>query len=299
MPEVALPGVWVVLLEVVLGLASGAVFGASRTRRAAAAALVLLGLVVPFLGDPAEPAARALAGLGAMLGVMRLIEAHRLRAPLPIPRALGWVLPVDLVALRRAAPRVATDALGSAGAHAVLLAAGVTLVAARARCGASAPLVAWLGGTLALYGAVDVASSTLRAFLAAFGIESAPMQRHPVLSASVSEFWGERWNRAVGAWLWRQCVVRAMRRGGRLAGIAAAFGWSALLHFYSVLAGVGVGPALCMAAFFVVEGLAVLIETRLSVRTWPRPLARLWTFALVLGPSWLFVGPVLEIFGVG
>lgn len=298
MPEVALPGIAVVGLEVVLGLAGGAVFAASGARRAVATALVLLGLVVPFLGDPSEPAARALAGLGAMLGVMRLLEAHRLRVSLPIPRALAWVLPVDLALLRSAPPRVPTDALGSAGLHAVVLAAGLALVTVRAPFGAGAPIVAWLGGTLALYGAVDVASSTLRAFLAAFGVESAPMQRHPVLSTSVSEFWGERWNRAVGAWLWRNCVVPATRRGGRLAGLAAAFGWSALLHFYSVLAGVGFAPALRMAAFFVLEGLAVLLETRLSVRSWPRPLARLWTFALVLGPSWLFVEPVLRIFGV-
>ena len=175
---------------------------------------------------------------------------------------------------------------------------GLVVVSLRASAGSAAPVVAWLGGVVALYGAVDCVASTLRAILAALGVESAPMQRDPVLSASVSEFWAERWNRAVGGWLRRHVFLPVARRAGTLAGIAAAFAWSTLLHFYAVLCGIGLEPALRMGAFFVVQAMAVLLETRLSVRSWPRPLARVWTFALVLGPSILFVGPVLEIFGV-
>ena len=294
----ALHGPVVIALEVAGGLVSGAIFGASPTRRVVAGAIAVLGLALPFLASPNEHVARAFAALGGILGLMRFIEALRTRSEPPIPRALAFALPIDLLLARRAPPRFAGDVLARACVHAAVLAAGLWLLSVRASAGEWAPLVAWVGGVVALYGAVDTAASTLRAFLMALGVETSPMQRDPILSTSVSEFWGERWNRAVGTWLRRHCFVPAMRRGGPALGIAAAFAFSAFAHFWMILAGLGLEPAIRTAAFFGVQAIVVVVETRLSLRAWPRPLARLWTFALVLGPSPLFVGPVLETFGV-
>lgn len=293
-----LSGLLVFVLSVVVGLLTGAAFGASRARRIASGAFAAIGLALPFLAVPTEGAWRSLAALGAAIGLMRFIEALRTRVELPIPRAFAFILLVDLAQLRRAPPRLATDALARAAVHGAVMAAGLVVISQRALAGAGAPVAAWAGGVLALYGAVDVAASILRTFLAAIGLASAPMQRDPVLSTSVSEFWGERWNRAVGAWLRRHCFLPVARRAGPAAGIVAAFAWSGFLHSWAILAGLGLWPALAMGAFFAVQGLVVLGETRLSVRSWPRPLARLWTFALVLGPSPLFVVPVMQTFGV-
>ena len=295
---VALPGPVVLALEVAGGMLAGATFGRSWPRLLLSGAIVALVLALPFLASPDDHVARTLAGLGGMLGVMRFIEARRTRAEPVVPRAFIFVLPIDMAQARRAPPRLALDVLARTAVYVTVAGVGIGIVSVRALAGAWAPVVAWLGGVVAVYGGLDAAASSLRFALAAVGVESASMQRDPILSTSVAEFWGERWNRAVGAWLRRHCFVPAMRRWGAVAGITAAFAWSTLVHFWMTFTGLGLEPALRMGAFFVVQGLLLLVERRLPVGTWPRPLARAWTFAMLLGPSPLFIGPALQMFGV-
>jgi len=48
-------------------------------------------------------------------------------------------------------------------------------------------------------------------------------------------------------------------------------------------------------AYFVVQGVAVALETRLGVARWPRACRRAWTLVIVVGTSPLFVEPCLRV----
>ena len=50
-------------------------------------------------------------------------------------------------------------------------------------------------------------------------------------------------------------------------------------------------------SFFVVQGFVVLIEARMRPQTWPPPLARLWTFLVLVLPSPLFLCPISRLIG--
>ena len=292
-------GALLIIAWLLMGTTAGALFGPTRTRRVLSALVVAGSLFVPFVGPPEESLARGLAGLGAMLMVMRWVEAVRASAPPVVPYAVLFVLPVDTPSLRRAPPRLAVDSLGRAASHGVLTALGIALVLAAPASAPSRFALRWLGGVVFVYGYVELAASSARLLLAALGVDVAQMQRDPILSRSVAEHWGERWNRVVSTWLRRHLFLPVTRRTrSPVAGLAAAFAWSAFLHAYFIYAAVGASAALAMGAYFVSQGLLVLLESRLPVARWPGPLARTWTILAVVGPSWLFVGPALAMFGV-
>ncbi len=280
-----------------LSAAAGAVFGASRSRRTLSGLLVLAVVATPFLVDTDHRLARSLTGLSAMLVLMRWIEASRTRSAPALPWWLLFVLPFDVPSLRSGDRRLARDVLARGAVHAALLCAGVVVIATRGWASGLGWLVAWLGGVLALYGGVDAIASTAQACLAAAGYEAVSMQRHPVLSRSVTELWGERWNRVVGGWIRRHVFLPIGKRAGAAVGLGAGFLWSGVFHAYIVGVALGARPALGMCGYFVIQGALVLLETRLTVSRWPRPLGHAWTVLGVVGPSWLFVEPVLAIFG--
>jgi hypothetical protein len=288
----------------VLGAAAGAAFGPSTPRRIASALLLACLLALPFFGPREETLARGLVGLGGMLAVMRFVESARASRPPILPLAILFVLPVDVPTLVRAPPRLASESLARVATHALVLLAGLVLVWLAPAAIPSRLALRWLGGVLFVYGYIEVIASGARAGLAALGFDVAPMQRDPILARSVGELWGERWNRVVSSWLRRQLFLPVARRtGSAVAGVAAAFAWSVFLHAFMVGAALGLGPALTMGSYFVIQGVGVLIEARLltygrPTRGWPGPLARAWTIAWVVGPSWLFVGPLLSLFGV-
>lgn len=301
MLRIGVAGIALILAWALLGMIAGAIFGqgTSRARRGLSALCVAAMIVVPFLAPQDEALARGLAGLGAMLAVMRWIDASRATRAPTLPHAILFVLPVDAMSLRRAKPRVATESLSRAVLHALVLGFGSALVWLSPEALPDRFVVRWLGGVLIAYGYLDTLASLARASLAANGLDVEPMQRDPVLSRSASEFWGERWNRVVSSWLRRNVFLPVTRRSRspRLA-LLAAFGWSVFLHAFMVLAALDVRNALIMGAFFVVQGLVVLVETKLTVARWPRPMQHAWTILVVAGPSWLFVGPMLEMFGI-
>ncbi len=301
MLRIGVPGIALILAWAVLGAVSGAVFGdgASRARRAIAGLGVACLIVLPFLAPDDETLARGLAGLGAMLAVMRYVDAARTTRPPLLPQAILFVLPVDTFSLAHAKPRVATESLSRAALHALVLGVGALFVWLAPQ---SMPMrwpLRWLGGVLIAYGYIDVMASLARALLAAIGLDVAPMQRDPISSKSAAEHWGERWNRVVSSWLRRNVFLPVTRRtrSPRLA-LMAAFSWSVFLHAFMVLAALDVVNAITMGAYFAVQGLAVLVETKVPVARWPVPVQRAWTILLVAGPSWLFVGPMLAMFGV-
>src|SRR5262249_42453494 len=90
---------------------------------------------------------------------------------------------------------------------AALVAVGVAICGA----GAGKPTVPydwagwprWLAGIAGGYLMLEGAAAHIRAALRPFGWEHAPIQRAPILSQSVTEFWGVRWNAIISTALRR------------------------------------------------------------------------------------------------
>jgi len=157
-------------------------------------------------------------------------------------------------------------------------------------------LVCTLGwGALFFYCLADAVEGGVRALYRAAGVVVPRQQLVPIASRSVQEFWGKRWNRAVGAWLRAHCFLPFARRGQVRTGLVAAFSASAVFHAYFTLVAVGWTMALAMTVFFLVQGAFVLVELRVGVARWRPALAHAWTIVGVLGCSPLFIEPILRI----
>ena len=148
-------------------------------------------------------------------------------------------------------------------------------------------------GIVLCYFGVEGALRTFEFFDRCFGLSPPVLHQHPVLSLSLAEFWGRRWNRVVGHWL-LSALYRplALRRQPVLA-VLAAFVGSAALHQYFTWAAIGFGWSLVMASFFLLQVPLLLLEAALGQPRWPRPLRRAWTVACLVLSSPLFVGPTL------
>jgi hypothetical protein len=150
-------------------------------------------------------------------------------------------------------------------------------------------------GVLVTYLAVEAVVRLLGFVYRASGLAPPRLHDHPIVSRSLAEFWGRRWNRIVGTWLRAVAFAPLMARGYPRLGIAWAFLLSAVLHFYFCTPALGPGPALLMASFFVLQLPFVGLERLFVVRRWPRPLQHVWTLAVLALLSPLFVEPFLQV----
>lgn len=296
-----LPAAWhhvaIAVTTTALVLASGAVFGESRARRAASLALGLVALVPPWLA-PAEPGiARALYAMASLLPIVKWLDHARD----PIPRSLAFRLwsfstPFDVRHVERVARsfdvRLATSVVlhGLAGVVGLVVhgsARDIGVVPARA--------IELLGGVAILYGMVGSVADLIRLGYRAAGLAVPPIQRAPAAARTAQEFWSARWNRPIHEWLSRHFFRPVARRAGARWGLAATFAGSALLHFWIAAVPLGLEMAAWMAAFFVVQGGVVWLERSIGVRRWRPARAHAWTIVVMLATSPLFVEPFLRM----
>jgi len=142
-------------------------------------------------------------------------------------------------------------------------------------------LATWLcmiGFIWALHGGVF---TLLTAFWRSRGRDVQPLMSAPLLAASVTEFWGRRWNHGFRDLVHGAVFKPAARRFGAKAAMMIVFVVSGLVHELVVTVpargGYG-GPTL----YFALQGLAVWVECGCPLRS---PfLWRLRTFAFVLLP---------------
>lgn len=159
-------------------------------------------------------------------------------------------------------------------------------------------LARWLVGVLLCYATADTLVGVIRVVYRLFGLVPPPIHRHPILSKSVGEFWSRRWNLPVHEWLWRHCFKPVARRSSVTAGVAIVFAVSMLMHAWTIVFGAGLSMALLVAAFFLIQGVLVVVERSLRVAYWPNIAARAWAASCVIGTLPLFIEPILRIAGL-
>ena len=148
-------------------------------------------------------------------------------------------------------------------------------------------------GVVLCYLGIEGALRTFEFFERWLGLSPPVLHQHPVLSLSLAEFWGRRWNRVVGHWLFTALYRPLALRGKPVLAVLAAFLGSALLHQYFTWAAIGFGWSLIMASFFLLQVPLLLLEGALGQQRWPRPWRRAWTVACLVLTSPLFVAPTL------
>ena len=127
----------------------------------------------------------------------------------------------------------------------------------------------------------------LTAFWRLLGAECDSLFKAPLLSRSLAEFWGKRWNLAFSE-MTTLAVFRPIRGSfGKNVAIITAFVFSGLLHELAISVPVRAGFGMPLL-YFAVHGLAMLMESRwtpLSQAINSRPVVgRIWTAAWVLLP---------------
>lgn len=262
------------------------------SRRAKIAAIVIA--LVGVFGAPWLAGSSALARGGSTLlgfiGLIRVVDVVRTREPWSEWRRLLHVESfVDSRALQRAPMRLDVLAFGRA-----LLWAGAAAIGLRV---AQMPglVPRWTGGAVFTYAVIEAGYAVAGATYRALGFLAPPLHVYPIASLSITELWGKRWAIPVSAWLRENCYRPLARRGRPRLGLLFGFVASGFGHAYPIFVAVGLRMAGWMIAFFVVQGLAVVVEARLGVGRWPRMARRAWTVAIMLASSPLFVEPALQV----
>ena len=289
---------WFAVQAGLLALAALAA-GAAVARRVAAALLVLAAAILPWFA-PAAPVPRAVLGAMSVLAFMKTIQIAGTNGPWPAWRRVWHGLtPFDVRRATSVAPALDWQLLARVASY-TAAAVAAFLVGVWGLDALTAParyVAGMLCAAVTVYAGFEALAGAIRLVHLVVGIDAPPIQRAPILSRSVGEFWGERWNRTVGEWLHRFAFLPLARRRHPLLGLLAAFAMSAVLHAWMFAVALDVRAALMAGAFFLVQGVAVLAETRMGARAWPSPLARGWTVFVLLAPSPLILGPVLRLVG--
>lgn len=274
--------------------------GPRAGQRIGAALLVTCALVLAWYA-PGPPLAR---GLLAFLAVGSLMIATKMACSTEQPLTLSDRL-LQCVSLpdEMRPPRGPANLSAWALIRMVidLMMVGLALLVlfhARRLDGGMHSLERWSAGVVLFYAGAQFVFDFARLICLAAGLSLDSLHRTPIAARSVTEFWGQRWNRIVSAWLHYLVFLPLARRRWPRLGLFCAFLISGVLHGWPVLMAIGLSSALAMLMFFVVQGVLVLTEHRLRIQSWPVPLARAWTWAVLLASSPLFVDPDLRIFGL-
>lgn len=287
-----------VVFAVVAVYAYGSLFGLAMTgsslRRVLLLVIASLGLVTPFVKHDAPFAARVLLAGGFAISFLRLVDLSREKAALPAwRRVLHATALIEMRRTKRVPPRLHVGGLAHMLAFGVLTAISI---AALIHVPPSSRVLSGLAAIAFAYTSFDAITGFVMVFWAALGFDLPLLHNHPIKSRTVAEFWSERWNRTVGAWLRVHCFMPLARRRHPRLGIAAAFAASTALHVYLAWAVFDARGALMWALFFGVQIPIVLAERALRVASWPTPAARLWTVSVMCAASPLFVEPVIRSF---
>jgi hypothetical protein len=153
----------------------------------------------------------------------------------------------------------------------------------------------WGCGLVLCYACIETVHALVLMIYRGFGLWFPRINDRPILSTTLTEFWGRRWNRAVSGWLHDNLFLPLARRRRATLGICAAFAGSTALHFWFAWVPLDAFAGALMASFFVVHGVGLLLERRVGVANWGLSARRAWTAGWICVPSPLFVEPALRL----
>jgi len=285
-----------------LALFAAAILTAGRGagQRISAAFFVACAFILAWYA-PGIPLARGLRAFVADVSLMLAITiAFSSEKGMPLRDRLLRILSVP--ASMRAARVPATWSLRVAGQiiFDLILAGIALLVLLRSRhfAGITPSIERLAAGVVLLYAGAQFIFDFARFCFLATGWSMDSLHRTPIAARSLAEFWSQRWNRYVSAWLHRFVYLPLARTRHPRLGIFCAFLVSGVLHGWPILVAIGWFGALTTSLFFMVQGAFVLVEYRLRIHTWPAPIARAWTMTALLTTSPLFIDPGLKVFGL-
>jgi hypothetical protein len=275
-------------------LACAAWTGRKDAARRHARLLGLLALLSPILAPPTWVPARVVLGAFGVLGLGRSLDLVRRSEGLSFWGRV-WMLTAvfDVREAQRCRPRLDVREAAWLLVHLASTCCAGLIVFEQAN--ASAWLLRWSLGAVVVYALVESVQSFLLLLYAALGIELARVNDYPILSTTLAEFWGRRWNRAVSGWLNDNLFFPLARRRRVTLGICAAFAGSTAMHFWFAWVPLDLAGGAMMAGYFVIHGAAMLLERYLGVASWRVGARRAWTLAWLLLPSPLFVEPALRM----
>ena len=255
-------------------------------------------LIPPWFAGPSL--VRGLLCLGSAMGVMRAVDLYRDCHPQPATRRIWHMFSAaDSRLLHRAPASFEGRTLGITVAWLAASAAGLWLANAAGQLATPwSWILRWFGGLVCVYSFVETLWSGATAAYRLAGFTTPVLHDNPIASRSVRELWGERWSRPVNIWIHANVFKPCVRRGFPRVGLVAGFFASAALHAYAILVGGGTLMALMMLAYFLVQGLLVLVERLLGVQRWTPVAAHAWVLGVMLPTSPLFVEPFLRCVGI-
>jgi Membrane bound O-acyl transferase family len=280
---------------------AGALLTGARWRRLLGVLVAFAALAIPWLMPNDSPLLRAILALGIAMTCLRSIDLVGENKPRPLWFRIAHVaIPFDTRRMHRAPSEIHLPQLSKILLYLALAFASMRMVIALGPSLENVPhvLLRWLGGLLFVYALSEVAYGGSEVLFRALGFEIYPLHRSPAASLSVKEFWGDRWNRTVSAWLREHCLKPLARRTNAKLGMLASFLVSGILHAYLALVALGWRSALLMLGYFLLQGALVAIEITFDSAHWNRHRARIWTLVWMIASSPLFIEPLLQIVGV-
>jgi hypothetical protein len=289
--------VTVTILALALPAVAGILAAGGTTRRALAIGVSTSVILVPWMAE--TRLVQALLALYSLVSLGRVIDLVRMQTSYAWRRRVVHALSsFDSRKATQAPPKIPRLAVMSLLLYAPLMLLGLYVVLRVAPNMGGKKLQFLLrsaGGLLFFYCLSETLYAAVWGGLSAIGFVFPPLHVSPILSRSVQEFWGERWNRTVNDWLRTNCFMPLARRRRPVLGVAAAFVSSAALHAYMTVVPLGLAMAGWMTAYFLVQPLLIGMERMLGVARWSVPAAHLWTVTVMVLPSPLFVEPMLQI----
>ena len=182
-----------------------------------------------------------------------------------------------------------------------LIVATLVLAAATAAVKAVSPSgiwwpARWLAGGILLLSFAEMMTAGHYFLTALMGISAPALMRSPYLSASIREFWAERWNPAASALVFGKYFFAPLARRGVGLALFAAFLGSAVAHVLLLYLAAGRwGISLMWGIFFLVQPLLLAVERWMNVRRWRPAAGRAWTLTVLAITSPLLVEPALQL----
>ncbi len=287
------------LIQLALVVGAVQVMGRRSWRRNGAVFLLIAALLFPLYVPLGALPRAVLASLG-LLAVVKVLQLARQ------PEGWSWrrrlwhsLVPFDL---HRTSPgprqfdRPLLLSIALHGAVALLALLGLWLLPRALPI--HLVLARMVLGAALVYAAMESITETVRFVHGLGGVRVPQIQVMPIFARSLREFWSERWNKPVSDWLNEFIFLPVSRRSNAGIGLLAAFAVSGASHAWVFFIAVGWIPAAMGFAFFIFQGLFVMVESAIRLRRMPVRWRRAWTLGMLAISSPLFVEPVLLVLGL-